>query len=131
MANIKSSKKRNITNEKRRQRNVAVKSRMKTLVKQAADAIASKDAAKVKESLPRPCRKSIEPRRKASSTETARPVRNQPFNAWPDQCNKRTGIQKPRALFAFAVFLFSRTHARPLKENPFNPATQHLAVLLA
>ena len=53
MANIKSSKKRNITNEKHRQRNVAVKSRMKTLVKQAADAIASKDAAKIKDSLPK------------------------------------------------------------------------------
>ena len=52
MAKIKSAKKRNITNEKRRQRNVAVKSRMKTLVKQAADAIESKDAAKIKAALP-------------------------------------------------------------------------------
>jgi small subunit ribosomal protein S20 len=52
MANIKSAKKRNITNEKCRQRNVAVKSRMKTLVKQAADAIESKDAAKIKAALP-------------------------------------------------------------------------------
>lgn len=52
MANIRSAKKRNITNEKSRQRNVAVKSRMKTLVKQAAEAITSKDAAKIKETLP-------------------------------------------------------------------------------
>jgi small subunit ribosomal protein S20 len=52
MANIKSAKKRNITNEKHRQRNVAVKSRMKTLVKQANDAIESKDATKIKATLP-------------------------------------------------------------------------------
>lgn len=52
MANIKSAKKRNITNEKNRQRNVAVKSRMKTLVKQASEAIDSKDAAKIKAALP-------------------------------------------------------------------------------
>ncbi len=52
MAKIKSAKKRNITNEKCRQRNVAVKSRMKTLVKQAAEAIESKDAVKIKATLP-------------------------------------------------------------------------------
>jgi small subunit ribosomal protein S20 len=52
MANIKSSKKRNITNEIARQRNVAVKSRMKTYVKQAMDAIEAKDAEKVKTLVP-------------------------------------------------------------------------------
>lgn len=52
MANIKSSKKRNITNELRRQRNVAVKSRMKTSVKQAMSAIQAKDAEKVKALVP-------------------------------------------------------------------------------
>ncbi len=40
MANIKSQKKRNITNEKRRQRNTAVKSELKTRVKRARGAIA-------------------------------------------------------------------------------------------
>lgn len=39
MANIKSQKKRNITNEKRRLRNKAVKSELKTRVKQARTAI--------------------------------------------------------------------------------------------
>jgi small subunit ribosomal protein S20 len=52
MANIKSSKKRNITNEKRRQRNVAVKSRLRTFMKQAHEAIDAKDAEKVKTVLP-------------------------------------------------------------------------------
>jgi len=47
MANTKSAKKRNITNEKSRQRNVAVKSRMKTYIKQATDAIESKDPEKI------------------------------------------------------------------------------------
>lgn len=47
MANIKSQKKRNITNEKRRVRNKTVRSELKTRVKQADDAIAtgSDDAA--------------------------------------------------------------------------------------
>jgi small subunit ribosomal protein S20 len=52
MANIKSAKKRNITNELRRQRNVAVKSRMKTSVKQAMTAIQAKDPEKTKALLP-------------------------------------------------------------------------------
>jgi len=47
MANIKSQKKRNITNEKRRRRNKDVRSELKTRVKQADDAVAaeSDDAA--------------------------------------------------------------------------------------
>lgn len=48
MANIKSQKKRNITNEKSRQRNVAVRSRVKTYVKFADDAIEAKDADQIK-----------------------------------------------------------------------------------
>ena len=52
MANIKSAKKRNITNELRRQGNVAVKSRMKTSVKQAMSAIQAKDAEKAKKLVP-------------------------------------------------------------------------------
>ena len=38
MANIKSQKKRNITNEKSRQRNRAIKSELKTYVKKAQNA---------------------------------------------------------------------------------------------
>jgi small subunit ribosomal protein S20 len=52
MAKIKSAKKRIITSEAARQRNVAVKSRMKTHVKQAMAAIEAKDAEKVKALLP-------------------------------------------------------------------------------
>ena len=48
MAKIKSQKKRIITNERNRQKNMAVNSRLKTVVKQAEAAIESKDAAKVK-----------------------------------------------------------------------------------
>ena len=44
MANIKSQKKRNITNEKARQRNVAVKSALKTAVRRVRTAAASGDA---------------------------------------------------------------------------------------
>lgn len=52
MANIKSSKKRAITNEERRKRNIAVKSRLKTYMKQALTALEAKDAAAVKAVLP-------------------------------------------------------------------------------
>lgn len=45
MANIKSQKKRNITNEKARQRNVAVKSALKTAVRRVRTAAESGDAA--------------------------------------------------------------------------------------
>lgn len=52
MAHSKSAKKRNRTNEERRQRNTAVKSRMKTYVKAAKEAIDAKDADRVKQALP-------------------------------------------------------------------------------
>lgn len=52
MANIKSAKKRNATNEVRRQRNVAVKSRLKTYLKTTLTALDAKDAAQVKALLP-------------------------------------------------------------------------------
>jgi small subunit ribosomal protein S20 len=52
MAKIKSAKKRIVTSELARQRNVAVKSRMKTHVKQAMAAIEAKDAEKAKALLP-------------------------------------------------------------------------------
>ena len=48
MANIKSSKKAIRTTERNRQRNIAVKSRMKTYVKHAMEAIEAKDAEKAK-----------------------------------------------------------------------------------
>ena len=41
MANIKSQKKRNLQNERRRQRNVAVRSELKTRVKNAQKAVTS------------------------------------------------------------------------------------------
>ena len=52
MANIKSQKKRIITNEKRRQRNVAVKSRLRSHMKHALAAIEAKDVEQVKAVLP-------------------------------------------------------------------------------
>jgi len=51
MANIKSQKKRNLTNEKDRQQNQAVRSRMKTVVKQALTVKETKDADKTKAAL--------------------------------------------------------------------------------
>jgi len=45
MANIKSQKKRVLTNEKSRQRNQAVKSRLKTIMKQADAALSGSDKA--------------------------------------------------------------------------------------
>ncbi len=56
MANIKSQKKRNLTNEKSRQRNMSVRSRMKTMIKGAMTAIESKDGEKMKEAIPAPGR---------------------------------------------------------------------------
>ena len=51
MANIKSQKKRILTNEKSRQRNVAVRSRIKTIVKNTDAAIAAKDGDTAKAQL--------------------------------------------------------------------------------
>jgi len=47
MANIKSQKKRILTNEKARQRNAAVNSRLKTYMKYADEALESKDSSKI------------------------------------------------------------------------------------
>ncbi len=44
MANIKSQKKRNVTNEKSRQRNRAIKSELKTAIRAAREAVAAGDA---------------------------------------------------------------------------------------
>jgi len=53
MANIKSKKKRIITNEKNRQRNVSVRSRIKTYTKNLDAALEAKDADKIRELLPK------------------------------------------------------------------------------
>jgi small subunit ribosomal protein S20 len=52
MAHSASARKRIRQNERNRQRNMAVKSRMKTYVKSAMTAIEAKDAEKVKTALP-------------------------------------------------------------------------------
>ncbi len=52
MANIKSQKKRILTNEKARQRNMAIRSRMRTMIKQALAAIDAKDAEQIKTAVP-------------------------------------------------------------------------------
>lgn len=51
MANIKSQKKRNRTNEKRRIRNQAVKSELKTVVRKTREAIEAGDKATAQEQL--------------------------------------------------------------------------------
>ena len=51
MANIKSQKKRILTNEKSRQRNVAVRSRVKTIVKKTDETLSTKDTEKAKADL--------------------------------------------------------------------------------
>ncbi|MCL2530110.1 MAG: 30S ribosomal protein S20 [Coriobacteriia bacterium] len=57
MANIKSQKKRNLTNEKSRLRNKSVKSELRTLTRQVQDAVAEGDSEKAKEKAERTCRK--------------------------------------------------------------------------
>ena len=51
MANIKSQKKRNKTNEKARLRNIDVRARVRTFMKKADSAIEAKDAAKIDEAV--------------------------------------------------------------------------------
>ena len=53
MANIKSQKKRILTNEIARKRNVMVRTRLKTFVKNVDAAIASKDADAINVAVPR------------------------------------------------------------------------------
>ena len=53
MANNKQQKKRILTNEKRRVRNLSVRTRMKTYVKKAHEAILSGDTAEITEALPK------------------------------------------------------------------------------
>lgn len=53
MANIKSQKKRILTNEKARQRNMAQRSKVRTMLKQALVALEEKDAEKAKVAIPR------------------------------------------------------------------------------
>lgn len=51
MANIKSQKKRIVLNEKNRQRNIAVRSRMKTVVKKVQAAVQAKDQTQIQTAL--------------------------------------------------------------------------------
>ena len=51
MANIKSQKKRNLTNEKARLRNVAVRSEVKTVIRNVNEAVAAGDKDKATEAL--------------------------------------------------------------------------------
>lgn len=51
MANTRSAEKRNRQSQKRRTRNAAVRSTVKTAVKQAREAFTTKDPAKVKDAL--------------------------------------------------------------------------------
>ncbi|HRK33359.1 MAG TPA: 30S ribosomal protein S20 [Candidatus Hydrogenedentes bacterium] len=51
MPNTKTAKARDITNERNRQRNAAIKSKMKTYVKEAATALDTKNAEALKQSL--------------------------------------------------------------------------------
>lgn len=56
MANIKSQKKRILTNEKARMRNRAVKSELKTATRRVADAVEAGNAAEAKEQALVACR---------------------------------------------------------------------------
>ncbi len=56
MANIKSQKKRNITNEKARQRNRAIKSELKTATRRVREAVAAGDKAAATEAANKACR---------------------------------------------------------------------------
>lgn len=51
MANIKSQKKRNLTNEKARLRNVAVRSEVKTLIRNVSEAVATADKEKATDAM--------------------------------------------------------------------------------
>ncbi|HEY4556892.1 MAG TPA: 30S ribosomal protein S20 [Enteractinococcus sp.] len=51
MANLKSSKKRAITNEKRRERNTAIKSELKTLLRKVDKAVEAGDKAAAEKAL--------------------------------------------------------------------------------
>lgn len=57
MANIKSQKKRILTNEKARQRNLAVKSELKSAVRQTREAVAAGDKVKAEAALKNASRK--------------------------------------------------------------------------
>jgi small subunit ribosomal protein S20 len=56
MANIKSQQKRILTNEKARQRNVATRSRLKTLARKFRETLASGDLAAAEKALLDACR---------------------------------------------------------------------------
>ena len=70
MANIKSQKKRILTNEKRRVRNQSVKSELKTLVRQTREAVEAGDKEKALAALRVASRKLDVAAPRASSTRT-------------------------------------------------------------
>ncbi len=72
MANIKSQKKRILTNEKRHERNKAVKAEVKTRTKRANDTIGTDDNA---DAVRLAMKRIDRPPRRASSTRTPRPAR--------------------------------------------------------
>jgi small subunit ribosomal protein S20 len=55
VANIKSQKKRNITNEKARLRNRSVRSELKTAIRKVADAVAQSDGTAAKANAQKAC----------------------------------------------------------------------------
>ena len=78
MANIKSQHKRIVTNEQRRQRNIAVRSRVKTLVKTADAAAPNKPAEEAERelkaalsSIDRACSKGIIPPNQAARRKSS------------------------------------------------------------
>ncbi len=74
MANIKSQKKRIITNEKSRMRNRAVKSEIKTAIRHVKDAVAAGDGAAAYAAALAACRLLDKAVSRASSTRTRPPT---------------------------------------------------------
>ena len=84
MANIKSQKKRIITNEKARMRNRAVKSELKTATRHVKDAVAAGNGAEAYRRRPAPPAASwTRPPRRASSTRTRPPTAR--AASWPSR----------------------------------------------
>ncbi|MFR5091810.1 MAG: 30S ribosomal protein S20 [Adlercreutzia equolifaciens] len=83
MANIKSQKKRIITNEKRRMRNRAVKSELKTAVRHVKDAVAEGNGKDAYAFACEACRLMDKAASRASSTRTRPPTARAASCAWP------------------------------------------------
>ena len=81
MANIKSQKKRIITNEKSRMRNRAVKSELKTATRRMKDAVAAGNGAEAYAAACAACRLMDKAASRASSTRTR--LRTARAASWP------------------------------------------------